>query len=199
MKYLAKWGPKGFLISPSKIVPFNDFATTVALKADSENDTSGTAPTNTRGLELQQMNFSTTYLRAAGVDPRAQWEEWQSLVGKVHPLLIEGRQFGPKKMLLKEVSLSAVEFNNTGAFLSATVSIVLQEYAEKKAGTSSSGTSSSGATSTASGATTNAATSQAAAVYAATVAAKKEALNTTASKTDKASKKPGAFQEVMAL
>lgn len=188
MKYLAKWGPKGFLISPSKIVPFNDFATTVALKADSENDTSGTPPTNTRGRELQQMNFSTTYLRAAGVDPRAQWEEWQSLIGKVYPLLIEGRQFGPAKMLLTEVSLSDVEFSNTGAFLTATVNIILQEYSEKGSGTSSSGTSG-----------TNATASQAASVYAATVAQKKAALNTTAPKTDKASKKPGAFKEVSAL
>lgn len=184
MSYLARWGPKGFLVSPSKIVPFNDFSTTVALKADSENDTSGTAPTNTRGRELQPMNFSTTYLRSLGVDPRAQWEEWQSLIGQAHTLLIEGRQFGPAKMLLTEVSLSNVEFSNTGAFLAATVNIVLQELPDKGSGTSTG---------------TNAAASQAAATYSATVAAKKAALNSTASKTDRADKKPGATKEVKAL
>lgn len=184
MSYLARWGPKGFLISPTKIVPFNGFSTTVALKADSENDTSGTAPTNTRGRELQQMSFSTTYLRAVGVDPRAQFEEWQTLIGQAHPLLIEGRQFGPAKMLLTEVSLSDVEFSNTGAFLSATVNIVLQEYAGKVSGTSTSKSSTN--------TNANAASSQAAATYAATVAAKKEALNATASKEDRADKKPSA-------
>ena len=184
MSYLARWGPKGFLVSPSKIVPFNDFSTTVALKADSENDTSGTAPTNTRGRELQPMNFSTTYLRSLGVDPRAQWEEWESLIGQVHPLLIEGRRFGPAKMILTEASLSDVVVSNTGAFLEATVSIVLQEYVEKGSGTTSG---------------TTAAASQAAATYAATVAEKKAALNSTASKTDRAEKKPGATKEVKAL
>lgn len=180
MSYLARWGPKGFLVSPSKIVPFNDLSTTVALKADSENDTSGTAPTNTRGRELQSISFSTTYIRSLGVDPRAQWDEWQSLVGQSHPLLIEGRQFGPAKMLLMDVSLSEVQFSNTGAFLSATVSISLQEDAGAKSSTKS------------------AAASQAASTYAATVEQKKAALNTTASKTDKADKKPSTTKGVTA-
>ena len=174
MGYLAQWGPKGFLVSPTKIVPFNDLSTTVALKADSENDTSGTPATNTRGLEAQTISLSTTYMRAAGVDPREQFEEWASLVGVAHPLLIEGKRFGPAKMQLTQVNLSGVEFNNAGVMLKADVSITLVEYADK--------------TTTKTKAASIAA-NRAASTYEATVAAKKAALGATASQADKAAKK----------
>ena len=178
MSYLAQWGPKGFIISTNKIVPLNDFSTTVALKADSENDTSGTPATNTRGLEAQIITLSTTYLRAAGVDPRAQFEEWESLVGAAHPLLIEGKRFGPPKVQLTQVGFSGVEFNNSGVMLKADVSITLTELPDKKTSTKSKAA--------------DAAATKAASTYEATVAAKKEALNSTASKADKAAKKPTA-------
>lgn len=173
MSYLARWGPKGFLVSPTKIVPFNDFSTTVALKADSENDTSGTAPTNTRGLEPQVISLSTVYLRAAGVDPRGQFEEWSSLVGAAYPLLIEGKRFGPPKVQLTQVNLSGVEFNNNGVMLKAEIAITLTELSDQSKSNAAS-----------------ASAAKAAGTYAATVAAKKQALNATASKTDKAAKKP---------
>lgn len=183
MGYMAQWGPKGFIVSPNKIVPINDFSTTVALKADSENDTSGTNPTNTRGLEPQTIMLSTTYLRAAGVDPRGQFEEWSSLVGAAHPLLIEGKRFGPPKMQLSQVDLSGVEFTSTGAWLKAEISITLAELPDKK-GTVSSNAASASAT-------------KAASVYEATVAAKKQALNASASKADKSVKKPALNKKVV--
>lgn len=185
MSYLAKWGPKGFLVSPTKIVPFNDFSTTVALKADSENDTSGTAPTNTRGLEPQVISLSTVYLRAAGVDPRGQFEEWSSLVGAAHPLLIEGKRFGPPKVQLTQVSLSGVEFNNNGVMLKAEISITLTEFPDQSKTTKSNAASSGAA--------------KAASTYEATVAAKKQALNASASKTDKAEKKPTLNKKAVTL
>ena len=175
MGYMAQWGPKGFIVDPSKIVPLNNFSTTVSLKADSENDTSGTPATNTRGLEPQGLTLSTTYMRAAGTDPRAQFEEWTSLVGASHPFLLEGKRFGPAKMQLTQVRLSGVEFNNVGVMLKADVNITLNEYADKQVSTKSKAA--------------DATASKAASTYAATVAAKKEALNATASKSDKAAKK----------
>lgn len=193
MGYLAQWGPKGFLVSPTKIVPFNDFSTTVALKADSENDTSGTDPTNTRGLEPQVISLATSYMRAAGVDPRGQFEEWTSLVGAAHPLLIEGRRFGPPKMQLTQVSLSGVEFSNEGVMLLAEVSITLTELPDKTS------TQSKAAPASAAKAGASTSATQAAGTYAATVAAKKQALNATASKADKAEKKPTLSRQAVML
>lgn len=171
MEYKARWGSFGFLVSPSKIVPFDNFSTSIALKTDNGNDTSGTAATNTRGLELQSMSFSTKYMRALGVDPRERLEAWQSQVGNAYPLYIGNKRFGPKKMMLTGVNVSELILNNDGSFLSVTLDITLQE-----------DSSSSSSTKTTS--------SQAASVYEQTVAKKKaEAMNTTASASDKASKK----------
>lgn len=40
MGYKARWGPMGFLVSPTKVVPFDKFTTAVSLKANTGNDTS---------------------------------------------------------------------------------------------------------------------------------------------------------------
>lgn len=184
MGYLAQWGPKGFLVSPTKIVPLKDMSTSVALKADSENDTSGTDPINTRGLEPQTITLSTVYLRAAGVDPRWQIEEWSSLVGAAHPLMIEGERFGPPKMQLTRVDASGFEFTNEGKILKVEISITLTEFTDKKTSVESKAADSA---------------SKAASVYEATVAAKRQAMNATASQNDKAARKPSALKEVAIL
>ena len=170
----ARWGPFGFLVSPSKIVPFDGLSTSITLKTDNGNDTSGTGATNTRGLELQSMTFSTKYMRAFGVDPRERFEAWKAQVGNAHALYIENKRFGPAKMMLTGVNVSELLMNNDGSFLSVTLDITLQEYT-----TASSTTSKN-----------RAAASKAASVYEQTVAQKKaEAMNTTASTSDKVSKK----------
>lgn len=188
--YLASWGPKRFLVSPQKIVPFQGFKTSYALKEDSENDTSGTAPINTRGRELQTMSFSTMYLRVAGTDPQAQIKEWENLLGSSYPLYIRGQRFGPAKMMLTQVDVDGVEFSNTGLFLKATISITLKEYVESNTTNVKAGTG---------GSVSNAST-KAANKYAETVEKKKaEAMNTTASKNDKATKKATQDERVMQL
>lgn len=127
MQYMAKWGPKGFLVSPNKVVPFGGFSTTYSVKEDNNNDTSGTAPTNTRGRELAQISFETTYLSAAGTNPREQIEEWKSLLDKSYPLIIGGQKFGTHKMKLMSVSISDTLFTNSGRMIQAKVGITLKE------------------------------------------------------------------------
>ena len=128
MEYTALWGPKGFLVSPSKIVPLVGLETDFAVKADTGNEVGGASTTNNRGRELQAVSFSTHYVRAAGVDPRGQIAEWEALVGKSHPLYIGGERFGPKKLMLKSVNASDILLSNTGIFLRATVVLKFEEY-----------------------------------------------------------------------
>lgn len=126
--YLAKWGNKGFLINPGKIVPLLNLATSFSRKADENEDTSGTPPTNTRGIELQTITLETTYLAAAGVDPRAQIDDWKAQFGKQYPLYINGKRFGPKLLELESVSFSGIELDNVGRFLKVEASVTLKEY-----------------------------------------------------------------------
>ena len=123
MGYKARWGPMGFLVSPTKIVPFDDLSTTIAMKSDSGDGSS----TNNRGRELQPITFTTQYLRAVGVDPRKKFEEWVGLVGTANPLYIEEKRFGPSKMTLKSVAISDSILSIDGAFLSITLNITLEE------------------------------------------------------------------------
>lgn len=189
MAVKANWGPKSFFTSPSRIVPFSDFSTSVKLKADSENDTSGTEPTNTRGRELQPVSFSTVYFRAAGNDPMAEFNSWVSLVGMYYPLYVGGRRVGPaERFTLQSVEASDMQQAENGTVLSLAVSLSFIEYSEGKSSklaSTSAGTSSMAETSSA---------AQARQTYEATVAAKTEAKNATASAADRNAKKM-AFKE----
>ena len=174
MGYMATWGPKGFLISTHKIVVLEGLTTSLTLKEDSENDTSGTQPTNTRGRELRPITFSVKYLAAAGVDPRGQIDEWEAQLGNAYPLIIGGKRFGAEKMKLTKVDTKDILLTNTGAFIQATVSITLEEYSEGKTSKLVSAKSSNGST----------AKSE--------VEAQVAAINAKASASDKETKKPTA-------
>ena len=144
--YQAKWGNKGFLVSPSKIVPLLNLTTGFSRKEETGEDTSGQPTTNTQGLELQQIKLSTTYMASVGVDPRGQIEEWRAQFGKRYPLYINGQQFGPDLLELVSVDISNVQLDNQGRFLSVDVSVTLEEYipqpttvSEKKGETSDTG------------------------------------------------------------
>lgn len=183
----AKWGPKSFYTSPAGIVPFNDFSTSVTLKSDSENDTSGTEPTNTRGRELQPFSCSTTYHAAAGSDPLAEFNSWVKLVGMYYPLYVGGRRIGPaERFILQGVDASDMQQAENGTVLSLTISLSFNEYSEGK---SSKLASVSGGTSTSSVVTSG--STQAGATYEQLVAEKNAAKNATASTADKAEKKRG--------
>ena len=177
MPNMAQWGPMEFLLSPTRIILMENFSTSVELKKDSENDTSGTAPTNTRGLIARPVSFSVTYTRAAGVDPRTMLGQWEGLVGQSNPLHIGGKLFGPSSLILQKVNASNFVFSPKGDFLSVTVNLSFVE-------------NSGGNTSTTSKTTTNK-TTPTGSVYAETVA-KRKAMEATASTSDRANKKPSA-------
>ena len=176
MEYTALWGPKGFIISPSKIVPLLDLTTSFAVKTESGNDTSGTASTNNMGRELQTVSLSTLYVRGAGVDPRGQIEEWEAQVGKAYPLYIEGKRFGPQKLMLTSVDVSDVLLNNKGKFLQCAVALKFEEYSTVKATSTTPATASPSA-------------SKAADIYNSLQTQKSSAMAATASPMDKAAKK----------
>ena len=183
MEYTALWGPKGFIVSPSKIVPVLNLSTSFSVKTDKGNDTSGTSTTNDRGRELQSLSLSTLYVRGAGVDPIGQIAEWQELVGQSYPLYIEGQRFGPDKLKLKSVDVSEILLSNTGKFLQCAVSLKFEEYSAEAAANAAAVTASS----TKAAATYNTITAQ---KKEPKTEQKKQALKTTAKASDKAVKKP---------
>lgn len=181
MKYTARWGPKGFLVSPSKIVPIDGISTAVAIKSNSSSSSSST-PTDARTIDKQKITLNVVYLRAAGVDPRAQLEEWKALIGQVYPLYIGEKRFGPAKMMLSSVSVSDVMLTNSGEFLKLNLSISLEEYTDDPATTTTTTAATSSGAASSSG---SSASTKAAAAYEQKVSEKKAALSATAPKSDR--------------
>lgn len=184
MTNMAQWGPKKFLLSPTKIMVLETFSTAVELKSDSENDTSGTSPTNTRGLLPRPVTFAVTYARAAGADPRTEVEEWENLVGASNPLYIGSKQFGKNSLILKKVESSEFVFSPKGDILSVFVNISMEAASsEKNSAASGSGASTS---------------SRTASVYDETVE-KRRAMGATATASDRSDRKPSAVKTEVAF
>ena len=185
MPTTAKWGPMQFVVTSSKIIPLSGLKITQAVKTETQTNSNGNSVTNIKGKGAMAINFSTTYLASAGVDPRAKFEEWLALVGKAHPLYIGGKRVGPKQLTLENVEISNTKHTNGGAFLAVEVAVSLKEYADEtttKTTTKKSSSKSSSAKSSSKAATK------------ATIAAKKQAMESTASKQDKATKRRGYSQ-----
>ena len=133
MGIMAKWGPMTFEITPQKITSLTGFKTSFKLKTDANNDTSGTPPTNTRGRELETVQFNVKYVQAAGVTPRSQIGTWRSLIGKVYVLYIGGKAWGAANFQLEAVDLTNVVWDGKGNMLEVEATITLTEY-EKSTG-----------------------------------------------------------------
>lgn len=126
--YMVQWGPKGFLVSADKIVPFADLSTAFTLNSEYREDTSGNDPIYVRGRAPQSISFTTSYYAAAGVDPRNQMRQWYDLIGMTYPLYIGGVQFGPPLLQLQSVDLSEFIQDMTGRILGVHMTITLAEY-----------------------------------------------------------------------
>lgn len=147
MSVIASWGPKKWEISPRKIVAIDGISTSVTLKAESNNDTSGTPPINTRGLELIPVSLEVKLQAVAGIDVRQEITSWEQLVGEVYPLYLGGQRFGPAQLQLQSVSTSDYVVDHRGRILSAALSIALLEYQEIAQKSVSSGIRSGGTSS----------------------------------------------------
>lgn len=130
MNYFAKWGPKGFLYSDTKTVPFWGMSTGYALKSGNNLDTSGTEPTNTTGRDAQTITFNTRYALYLGTDPKAQMHEWYDLAEDVWPFYVGGQQFGPPLLQLQDVQWSNHVIDASGRLISVDATITLREWYE---------------------------------------------------------------------
>jgi hypothetical protein len=124
---LAKWGNKCFIVSPQKIIPLQGLSTSFNRKSNANEDTSGTAATNDRGLEPQTISLKTTYFAGVGVSPRVELEGWKKEFGKHYPLYINAQKFGPEYLELDSVS-AEIKTDNLGRFIEVQATITFVEY-----------------------------------------------------------------------
>lgn len=127
-KYIAQWGHKGFLVDPTKIVPFSGLSTSFSLNSEFHTDTTGKEPVNVRGRALQPITFNTTYLSVLNVDPRNQMRQWYDCIGMTYPMYINGIQFGPPLLQLISVDWSNFRHLQNGKIIGVDAAITFNEY-----------------------------------------------------------------------
>lgn len=126
--YMVKWGHKGFLVNPKKVVPFSGLATSHGLKSEYHLDTASPDKIYVRSRKAQSITFNTTYLTALGMDIKNQMKQWYDLIGMTYPMYIGGRQFGPPLLQLKSVDWSNFILTPTGKIIGVDAAITLEEY-----------------------------------------------------------------------
>lgn len=138
----ARWYNKTFEITPSKVMTISGFSTSYKLKSDTNDDTSGTKKTNTRGREPEEPSFSVKYLAAVGATPRNDFTGWRALVGKKDYLYIGKTKYGTHKFQLISADVSDVLLDNKGRTMQAVVTLHFREVLPTKKSKSKKGSSS---------------------------------------------------------
>lgn len=185
MAIMAKWGPKSWEVSSSKVAALNGISASVELDTENSDDKAGSPSTKTKALKLQTFNFDFDLAAVVGSDVRSEYESWTALIGQYAPFYLAGRRFGPANVQLTAVKLSDTTLDNFGRILKGKIAITLTEYAEEassKKATSASPGGSGGASQAAGVATYN------------ELGISSSAAGVGASSSDKAAKKPNNTQ-----
>ncbi len=112
---MAKWGKIKWQCTSKKIMPI-------------ENDLSVTYGVNDKNKkEKQVISFSYVPKAVMGVNVKTEITRWSSQVGKVNPLYIGKKRFGPKKLKLKSVNVADVEIYGQGKATQAGITLNFEE------------------------------------------------------------------------
>ena len=133
MAVTAKGQSKRWEISAWKIAAISNLATSYSLISDSGEDAEGQPPILRRGLEPQHVSFDTFLSDAAGVSVKLEIQSWRRLIGQSAPLYIGGRRFGPRKLMLADVSISDTLIDDFGRIRQASLSFSFTEDAPEDA------------------------------------------------------------------
>lgn len=112
---MAKWGKMKWKCTSKKIMPIEDDLS-ISYAINDKNK-----------KEKQSVSFSYVPKAALGVNVQKEVKKWSSLVGKVHPLYIGKKRFGPKKLKLTSVSVSDIAIYGGGNATQAGISLSFEE------------------------------------------------------------------------
>lgn len=127
MATMARWGPKIWEINSKQVMALQDLSFSYAQVADENTSTEEKKTTNERGTELFPLTCTTALHSAAGVNVRAEIEEWEALVTKVNYFYLGGTKLGPK-LQLRKVAVSDLKLDDFGRMLFAKISLEFKEY-----------------------------------------------------------------------
>lgn len=131
----AEWNGFTWGVSPGCVRPISSIDGKRSVSVERNQDKEGEPATQTVALDL--MAFTVTYtaaLSATGRDPRDEYGEWWRYVGTYAPFYLNGRKYLGDLFMLKDAEASDLLLGPDGRWLSATISLSFEEYAEDESG-----------------------------------------------------------------
>jgi len=115
-------------VSPDIIKALHGLTTSYKLKStgDAKEGTN-----KVKGYELQPLTLEYDTAIVTGGNPRGELDAWMRLVGRVGPFYLAGRRFGPRRLQLDNVNLSAAELDGSGNMTFATIALSFTEDADE--------------------------------------------------------------------
>jgi hypothetical protein len=114
-------------VSRERVAALSGLTTDVEVK---RVDDSANGKSKITGRELQRLTLDYSVSFETGSNPRAEFEQWQKLIGKYGPLRLGGRRFGPANFQLRSVSMNDGMLDVRGRIRLATISLALVEYVD---------------------------------------------------------------------
>ena len=126
MSIMARWHTKTWGVSPDQVKVLADLTISRKLKADKNTSLEHAPATNERGYELMPVSFSMDLYRVAGVDVRAEMDDWMGLIGQKAYLYLDNKKFGAY-LQLKDVKVSNILLDDYGRMLGAKLTCSMEE------------------------------------------------------------------------
>ena len=131
----AEWNGFRWGVEPGCVRPITDLASNRSVSVERNQDKEGEPATQAVALDLMTIDLSyTAAVSATGRDPRDEYGEWWRNVGVYAPFYLNGRKYLGDLFLLKSAAPSDVILGPDGRWLSATISLAFEEYAEDESG-----------------------------------------------------------------
>lgn len=135
MAIQAEWNGFAWKVEPGCVRPIASIGGKRSVSVERNEDKEGEPATQTVALDL--MSFTVTYnavKSATGRDPRDEFGEWWRNVGVYAPFYLNGRKYLGDLFMLKDAEPSDVLLAADGSWLSATITLSFEEYAEDASG-----------------------------------------------------------------
>lgn len=128
MPVTGYWGPKQFVVSDKKIIPFDGLKISQAVKVETQNNANGNSVSNIKGKDAMEVSMKVAYYAPAGANPVSEMNGWLNLLGKSHPLFVGSQQIGSGSLTLQKVQIDDEMHNNKGDFLGLVVAVTMKEF-----------------------------------------------------------------------
>lgn len=144
---IAAFANKVFEVNTNKVYTFDGIQYSSSLQTEKQDSDGSKPSTYIKGPDLDTLEFKLTLDIIQGVNPRSEWEEWQSIMSsqKACQFILGSKPVGKYSWLLTGVTPGNLKLDNVGNILSMELDLKFDEYVRAGSASSNKNTSTSSA------------------------------------------------------